>query len=41
MAKFILEDTATSLKGEQRGTWVALLVEHMPLAQVMIPGSWN
>ena len=24
-----------------RGAWVAQLVKHLPLAQVMIPGSWN
>ena len=23
------------------GTWVAQSVEHLPLAQVMIPGSWD
>ena len=23
------------------GTWVAQLVKHLPLAQVMIPGSWD
>ena len=23
------------------GAWVAQLVEHLPLAQVMIPGSWD
>ena len=25
----------------KRGTWMAQLVEHLPLAQVMILGSWN
>ena len=24
-----------------RGTWVAQLVKHLPLAQVMVPGSWD
>ena len=23
------------------GTWVAQMVKHLPLAQVMIPGSWD
>jgi len=29
----------TVLKNKVRGTWVAQLVKHLPLAQVMIPGS--
>ena len=26
---------------EAKGAWVAQLVEHLPSAQVMIPGSWD
>ena len=28
-------------KGHFQGAWVARLVKHLPLAQVMIPGSWD
>ena len=30
-----------NLKSKTRGTWVAQLVEHLPPAQVVIPGSWD
>ena len=30
-----------STLGTSRGTWVALLVKCLPLARVMIPGSWD
>ena len=29
------------LKVKNRDTWVAQLVKYLPLAQVMIPGSWD
>lgn len=28
------------LRMQFRGTWVAQLAEHLPLAQVMVPGPW-
>ena len=30
-----------SIKENMRGTWVAQSVEHLPLALVMISGSWD
>ena len=31
----------SELKESFWGTWVAQSVKHLPLAQVMIPGSWD
>jgi len=30
-----------SLNFKVGGAWVAQMVKHLPLAQVMIPGSWD
>jgi len=30
-----------NLQDENRGAWVAQSVKHLPLAQVMVSGSWD
>ena len=34
-------DLFNSFKEKMRDAWVAQLVKHLPLAQVMIPGFWD
>ena len=35
------ETSPQTFKSSSGGTWLASMVEHLPLAQVVIPGSWD
>ena len=39
--KKIHRSICANLKGCPRDAWVAQSIKHLPLAQIMIPGSWD